>query len=102
MSDVLVLATVFALPAFGFGALAIAMDRHWRDLTGSRAGPSRRVAAGLRAAGAVGAVAALAIAVWNDGASFGITLWVLAMSAGAGVAAAAVWAAAAARRSRRG
>lgn len=98
MPDGLVPPLLFGLAYLGFAALALTVERHWRDLVEARAQASRRIVSVLRMTGGVALAAALAGAVAWDGWSFGILLWVLMLTAGAMAVAATVTVATARRR----
>lgn len=83
MHDALSLLAVFALVYLGFAALALTIERHWRDLVDGRGGPLHRTAMRLRLSGLVCATVALGVAVLRDGVPFGFLLWTLALSVGA-------------------
>ncbi|MBY6261014.1 DUF3325 family protein [Azospirillum sp. 412522] len=83
MPDVLPLPGLFGLCYLAFAALALTVERHWRDLVDSRRGPPRRTVFRLRLAALLCIAAALSVAVRHEGAGFGILLWALALSAGA-------------------
>lgn len=101
MHDGLMLLAVFALAYAGFAAIALTLDRHWRDLVDGRASPLRRMVRRLRLSGGVCAVMALAVAILRDGAAFGSLLWVLALTTGAvAVNATITWRTALSRTSR--
>ncbi|SMF88987.1 Protein of unknown function [Azospirillum oryzae] len=92
MPDVLSFPAIFGLCYIAFAALALTVERHWRDLVDSRRPPPRRTVLRLRCAAALSLTAALSAAVHRDGAGFGILLWVLALTAGAlAVSATVTW-----------
>ncbi|PWC77016.1 DUF3325 family protein [Azospirillum sp. TSH64] len=92
MPDALMLPGLFGLCYFAFAALALSVERHWRDLVESRRGPPRRTVFRLRLAALLCLAAALSVAVRHDGTGFGLLLWVLALSAAAlAVAATVTW-----------
>lgn len=74
---------LFLCAVLGFAALAVPMDRHWRDLIDGRRGPGRRTLVGLRCAAALLLGTALVLAIHRDGLGFGLLLWTLALSAAA-------------------
>lgn len=72
-----------ALAAAGFALLAAAMDRHQKDLVGSKLPPasSRR----LRMAGATMLVATLVIGTIGPGLAVGVIAWFGHLTAGAAI-----------------
>jgi len=82
MPDAMLLLAVFAAAYLGFAALAISQDRHWHHLGGGRHCP-RRACTVLRCAGWALLLAALALALVRDGASFGSLLWATIVTIGA-------------------
>ncbi|GLR81810.1 DUF3325 domain-containing protein (plasmid) [Azospirillum oryzae] len=92
MPDILSFPAIFGLCYLAFGALALTVERHWRDLVDSRRALPRRTVLRLRCAAVLCMAAALSAAVHRDGAGFGILLWVLALTAGAlAVSATVTW-----------
>ncbi|MBK1838480.1 DUF3325 domain-containing protein [Azospirillum sp. YIM B02556] len=92
MADALSLPGLFGLCYLAFAALALTVERHWRDLIDPRRAPPRRTVFRLRLAALLCMAAALSVAVRQGGTAFGILLWVLALSAGAlAVAATVTW-----------
>ncbi|PWC35916.1 DUF3325 domain-containing protein [Azospirillum sp. TSO35-2] len=92
MLDGLLLLAGFVLAYLGFAAVALTLERHWRDLIDRRRGPLRRTVVRLRLSGTVCAVAALVVAIQRDGAAFGVLLWLLLLTVGAlAVAATITW-----------
>ena len=82
MSQALLLLTACGLALVGFGALALAMPRHWRDVTGVDCDEvPARIA--LRCGG--GAAIAVSVVIWwsRDGPAFGSLLALLCASASA-------------------
>lgn len=57
----------------GFALLALAMDRHYRQVRGGQPVPALRVR--WRAGGSLGLVLSLAACVMHDGWSHGLVLW---------------------------
>jgi hypothetical protein len=66
----------------GFACLALAMPEHWANAGGDPDGQATRRHR-LRLSGAMMLCMACAVCIWRDGASFGILLWTLLMSASA-------------------
>lgn len=83
MPEPLSLPAVFGLCYLAFAALALTVERHWRDLVESRHPPPRRTVLRLRLAAALCLGAALSLAVRDSGPGFGILMWVLTLTAGA-------------------
>lgn len=83
MPEILALPAVLALCYLAFAALALTVERHWRDLVDSRRSPSRRTVLRLRLAAALCLAAALSVAVRSEGTGFGLLLWALALTVGA-------------------
>jgi hypothetical protein len=85
------LAAVWASACAGCAALALSLDRHWRQVTAQPLAPPAS-AVRLRCAGAAGLCIALMLACWRDGAAFGVLLWTLSLPACAlGVALTLAW-----------
>ena len=66
----------------GFACLALAMPRHWTQVTGDAEHSPRRRRL-LRATGFLALFFSLASALLTQGAGFGSLLWVLALTIGA-------------------
>lgn len=83
MSGVLYMVAVFALCHAGFGALSVAMQRHYADMhgRGQEAPPALRRR--LQAAGAGALVLAFGAAVLNAGGGHGPLVWLGGMTAAA-------------------
>jgi hypothetical protein len=83
MSGVFYMVAVFALCHAGFGALSVAMQRHYADMhgRGQEAPPALRRR--LQATGAAALALALGAAVLKAGAGHGPLLWLGAMTAAA-------------------
>ena len=68
----------------GFGLIAVAMSRHWRQAMGPAAavetGPAAHASVGLRVTGGVMLGASLAFVLYGSGPSFGAVLWVILLS----------------------
>lgn len=86
MNAALVLLLALVLALAGFAALALAMPRHWHDVTGidCETVPAR---APLRWSGAALISASVALCWWVDGPSFGSLLALLCTSAAAALVA---------------
>jgi hypothetical protein len=85
------LALACAACYLGFALLALALGRHWEEVTGQRAVPPA-VPGVLRALGAAALTAGLGLALWRDGASFGSVLWVTLLAvAGLAVVCTLAW-----------
>ncbi len=81
MAAGLLIALVLAL-YFGFAFLALSQDRHWQRAGGGMPCPARLVVA-MRTLGYVLLLAALALALVRDGASFGSLVWATMLSVAA-------------------
>ncbi|NHZ35911.1 DUF3325 domain-containing protein [Massilia rubra] len=83
MSGVLSMVAVFALCHAGFGALSVAMQRHYADMhgRGQEAPPALRRR--LQAAGASALALAFAAAVLKGGAGHGTLTWLGGMTTAA-------------------
>ena len=83
MSGLLYMVAVFALCHAGFGALSVAMQRHYADMhgRGQEAPPALRRR--LQAAGAGALVLAFAAALLKAGAGHGPLIWLGGMTAAA-------------------
>ncbi|MDQ1833530.1 DUF3325 domain-containing protein [Massilia scottii] len=83
MSGVFYLVAVFGLSYAGFGALSVAMQRHYADMhgRGQEAPPALRRR--LQAAGAGALVLALAAALLKGGGGHGPLIWLGGMTAAA-------------------
>lgn len=66
----------------GFSCLALAMSRHWTQVTGQTALSQRRAKC-LRAAGGFVLAISLALTLIFEGPNFGSLMWVLALAIGA-------------------
>jgi hypothetical protein len=66
----------------GFACLALAMPDHWQQAGGDADGHASR-RNGLRRSAALLLCTALAACIWRDGASFGVILWVVLLTASA-------------------
>ncbi|RSZ60797.1 DUF3325 domain-containing protein [Massilia atriviolacea] len=83
MSGALYMVAVFALCHAGFGALSVAMDRHYADMHGRGQEPPPAVRQRLQAAGAAALALALAAAVLKAGGGHGPLVWLGGMTAAA-------------------
>lgn len=72
----------FSTSILGFVFLALAMSRHWSEVTGQVELPETHIKV-LRAAGFSAHAVGLALAVFAQGPSFGSILWVMALTASA-------------------
>jgi len=82
MSEVVLLFGVFGAAFAGFACFALSQKPHWRKVMGTNAPRPGRTKL-LRLAGSGGLALSLACAVVRDGPSFGLILWVLALSVSA-------------------
>ncbi|HYM86317.1 MAG TPA: DUF3325 domain-containing protein [Pseudoxanthomonas sp.] len=72
----------FSTSILGFVLLALAMSRHWSEVTGQAALSEVRIKV-LRAAGFSALAVGLALAVFAQGPGFGSVLWVMALTTSA-------------------
>jgi len=79
MSELVLLFSVFTAGFVGFACFALSQKPHWRKVMGTHA-PRPRQTKLLRLAGSGSLALALVCALLRDGPSFGIILWVLALS----------------------
>jgi hypothetical protein len=82
MRDALLLAAALAAAVLGMGWLALAMDAHWEQARGARPRTPAAVRL-LRALGALGLAASLALCLAVDHASMAALVWVMALAAAA-------------------
>ncbi|MDB5425368.1 MAG: hypothetical protein JWQ29_2784 [Phenylobacterium sp.] len=83
------LAAMLGCSFLGFALIALTQDQHRRRVAG--AGPlNRRPARRQQGVAAVLLILSLLIAIWRRGGSFGAMLWLLTLSAGALLVAAAL------------
>jgi len=76
---------VFTLAYAGLGALCLSMERHYADLHGRGAAPTRELRRNLQLAGWSALILALASAIGSEGGPHGVMLWLGGLS-GAGLA----------------
>jgi hypothetical protein len=78
MPDAFVYALVLLLLVLALAWLALAMERHWRQLRRQSA-LSRRTVLALRVLGTTGLGASLALCLWLDHATIASLVWVMAL-----------------------
>jgi hypothetical protein len=83
MSGVFYMMSVFALCHAGFGALSVAMQRHYADMHGRGQEAPATLRRRLQAAGAAGLALAFAAAVLQAGGGHGPLIWLGGMTTAA-------------------
>ncbi|HWJ05962.1 MAG TPA: DUF3325 family protein [Steroidobacteraceae bacterium] len=78
MPDALFYVLVVLLLVLGLASLALAMERHWRQLRHGLPLP-RRTTLALRAMGAAALAASLALCLWLDHGTIASLVWVMAL-----------------------
>jgi hypothetical protein len=78
MPEAFVYALMLALLVLGLAWLALAMERHWRQLRRESA-LSRRTVLSLRTLGTMGLGASLALCLWLDHPTIASLVWVMAL-----------------------
>ncbi|MBT9463951.1 DUF3325 domain-containing protein [Hydrogenophaga sp.] len=92
MSEAMLLGLAALAAWVSMAWLALSMEVHWRQVTGSQATVPRLLRRGLRQAGALGLLASLALCLAADHPSMAVLVWVMFVAASAfGIAMLLTW-----------